>query len=190
MTHFSRVPRTARGYHVEDVDSFFAQAKGAYDRGASTSATSSGKSVSSVDVRTVAFRLRRGGYDIHAVDSSLDRLEDAFAARERERLVEEAGDQGLLDELTRRAATLQGRLDRPAGERFSHPRRLRERGYDRDEVDALCDRLHAYFNEGFEMSADEVRRAVFSPRRGRRAYREPEVDAFLDRVVEIMVTVD
>ena len=40
------------------------------------------------------------------------------------------------------------------------------------------------------MSADEVRRAVFRTRRGSRGYREAEVDAFLDRAVEIMVSVD
>ncbi len=187
VTHFSRVPRTTRGYHVEDVDSFFEQARGAYGQGGSSPA---GTSVGAVTVRTVAFRLRHGGYDIHAVDSALDRLEDAFAARERELLIKEAGDQGLLEELSRRAATLQGRLERPAGERFSHPRRRQEKGYDCDEVDALCERLHGYFNEGLEMSADEIRRAVFRPRRGQQGYREPEVDAFLDRAVDIMVTVD
>nr|WP_240897036.1 DivIVA domain-containing protein [Kineococcus vitellinus] len=38
------------------------------------------------------------------------------------------------------------------------------------------------------MSADEVRGALFRPRRGRRGYREAPVDAFLDRVVELIVT--
>lgn len=186
VTTFARVPRTAKGYNVEDVDSFFARAKGEYELVSSPS----GSTFTSTDVRTVAFRLRRGGYDIHEVDSALDRLEDAFAARERARLVKEAGEQGFLEELTRQARTLQGRLDRPPGERFARAGRRWQKGYDPDQVDALCARLYGYFNQGHEMSADEVRRAVFTPRYGRRGYREPEVDAFLDRAVEIMVTVD
>jgi DivIVA domain-containing protein len=40
------------------------------------------------------------------------------------------------------------------------------------------------------MSADDVRHAVFRGRRGNTGYREPEVDAFLDRAVSVMVAVD
>ena len=40
------------------------------------------------------------------------------------------------------------------------------------------------------MSVDEVRRVLFRTRRGERAYDEDEVDAFIDRVVEVMASVD
>ncbi|GAB4062765.1 DivIVA domain-containing protein [Angustibacter speluncae] len=184
---FARVSRAARGYRVDEVDAFFARARVAYERGTRVGALAA---LTAEDVRTVAFRLRWGGYDVQAVDSALDRLEDAVAARERGRLVRVGGEDALFDDLARRASSLQGRLDRPAGDRFAAPRRRFERGYRPDDVDALCDRLDSYFNDGEEMSADEVRRAVFRPARGRRAYREPEVDAFLDKAVDIMVTVD
>ncbi len=184
---FTRVSRAARGYRVDEVDAFFARAKVAYERGTRVGALAP---LTAGDVRTAAFRLRWGGYDVQAVDSALDRLEDAVAARERTRLVKVGGESALLDDIARRAATLQARLDRPAGERFAAPSRRFERGYDPADVDGLCDRLDSYFNDGEEMSADEVRRAVFRPARGRRAYREPEVDAFLDKAVDIMVTVD
>lgn len=184
---FARVSRAARGYHVDEVDAFFARAKVAYERGTRVGALAA---LTAEDVRTAAFRLRWGGYDVQQVDSALDRLEDAVAARERARLVKVGGESALFDDLARRAATLQARLDRPAGERFAAPSRRFERGYDPADVDSLCDRLDSYFNDGEEMSADEVRRAVFRPARGRRAYREPEVDAFLDKAVDIMVTVD
>lgn len=195
-TRFSRVPRTAKGYVASEVDEFFARAKVAYERERNQGRTGGGRGASderplrSWEVRTAAFRLARGGYAVQEVDAALDRLEDAVAARERARLLDDEGEDALMQELARRARTLQGRLDRPAGARFAAPTGRFERGYDPADVDDLCERLNHYFNDGAEMSADEVRRAVFRPKRGRSAYREPEVDAFLDRAVAIMVTVD
>ena len=194
-SRFTRVPRSAKGYAPEEVDEFFARAKVAYERERERERGGRGagrgsRPLRSWEVRTAAFRLVRAGYDVQEVDAALDRLEDAVAARERTRLVRDGGEDALLAELARRARTLQGRLDRPSGERFKAPSGRFERGYDATDVDALCDKLNSYFNDGEPMSADEVRRAVFRPRRGRGAYREPEVDAFLDRAVAIMVAVD
>lgn len=193
-SQFTRVSRTTKGYVPDEVEEFFARAKVAYEheraRGAGPERNRDVRPLRSWEVRTAAFRLGWGGYDVQEVDAALDRLEDAVASRERHRLVRDGGEDALMDELARRARGLQGRLDRPAGERFSPPRGRFDRGYDAGDVDELCDRLNSYFNDGRPMSADEVRRAVFRARRGRGAYREPEVDAFLDRAVAIMVTVD
>ena len=139
-------------------------------------------------MRTTAFTLRLGGYATSEVDIALDRLEDALAGLERDRMVADEGEDGLIDRLTESAKVLQGRLERPEGERFARGLRGWERTYDIAQVDDLCDQLWRYFNEGAEMSADEVRRAVFKARRGNLGYREPQVDAFLDRVVSVMVS--
>lgn len=187
MTTFPRVSRTAKGYDVDEVDDFFDVAREAYERGGPGP---SGRRLSAAEVRRVAFALKRGGYEVHEVDGALDRLEDAVASRERERLIADGGDEALVNELTRRASTLQGRLNRPAGQRFSRGEKRLEMTYDVNDVDALCEKLAHYFSDGDEMSADEVRRAVFRTRWGGGGYREPEVDAFLDRAVEIMVAVD
>jgi DivIVA domain-containing protein len=40
------------------------------------------------------------------------------------------------------------------------------------------------------MSVDEVRRVLFRTRKGDSAYSEDQVDAFIDRVVEVMASVD
>ena len=200
-TRFTRVSRTTKGYLPSEVDEFFARAKVAYERerrrarpgpeqDGAAAQEHDVRPLRSWDVRTASFRLGWGGYDVHEVDAALDRLEDAIALRERNRLVRHGGEDALMDELARRARSLQGRLDRPPGERFSAPKGRFERGYDVADVDELCDKLNSYFNDGRPMSADEVRRAVFRPRRGAGGYREPEVDAFLDRAVAIMVTVD
>ncbi|HEX5535529.1 MAG TPA: DivIVA domain-containing protein [Actinomycetales bacterium] len=194
MTSFSRTNRFTQGYDPEQVEDFFARARQTYEGLAeAATGTHGGGAIASRltahEVRIAAFDLVRGGYDVHQVDSALDRLEDALASRERERLVQADGEEALFAELSRRAQALHGRLNRPDGQRFDRCQGF-EPGYAPEDVDALCTRLLGYFNDGEEMSADEVRRAVFRTRRGKRGYREMQVDAFLDRVVEIMVAVD
>ena len=74
------------------------------------------------------------------------------------------------------------------GERFSHP--TSGRGYACDEVDDLLDRIAAYFDEAGELTAEEIRTATFRPKRGKKAYAEGPVDAYLGRAVEILLAVD
>jgi DivIVA domain-containing protein len=177
---FPRSGFLSRGYDVDQVDAFFARARVAYEQAGRRAA------MTSRDVRKAGFDLVRGGYDVAQVDSALDRLEDAFAAREQQALSDRLGEQGALDALTRRARDLRGRLVRPDGERFDRATGF-TRGYAVADVDALCAGLLRYFEEGEDMSVDEVRRAVFRTRFGSRAYAEAQVDAFLDRVVEVML---
>lgn len=182
-TSFHRVGRLGQGYDVDQVDAFFARARVAYEQ-AGTHA-----SLTSRDVRRVGFDLVRGGYDVGQVDAALDRLEDAFARREQEVLKERLGADAALERLTARARVLRGRLQRPDGERFDRGTGFGP-AYDAADVDELCHRLLRYFDDGEPMSVDEVRRAVFRTRRGSRGYSEGQVDAFLDRVVEVMVAVE
>lgn len=192
-----------KGYDRAEVDEFFERARLAYDlassrssvegRPTSTQVLPRGKDPATMtadDVRTAAFTLKRGGYQVADVDAALDRLEDALATSERTRLVATRGEDALIQQLTGLAETLRGRLARPDGERFARGVRGWERTYDVREVDALCHRLEGYFSQGDEMAVDEVRRAAFRGRRGNLGYREPVVDAFLDRVVAVMSAVE
>lgn len=144
--------------------------------------------VAAQEVRLAAFPLRRHGYDVAQVDAALNRLEDRAAARERQRLVDAQGDEALLGQLGRLAASLDGRLARPPGRRFRRGRRL-ARGYHPGDVDAVCDRIRAYLDDGATLSVDDVRGAVFRCRRGRRGYREADVDALLDRAITLLLAV-
>jgi DivIVA domain-containing protein len=182
-TTFNRTGRLSQGYHVDQVDAFFARARVAYEH------VGTRASMTSRDVRQVGFDLVRGGYEVGQVDAALDRMEDAFARREKEGLRARLGESSAMDELTRRARSLRGRLTRPDGERFDRGTGLGA-SYDVQDVDELCGRLLRYFEDGEPMSVDEVRRAVFRTRRGSRGYAEPQVDAYLDRVVEVMVAVE
>jgi DivIVA domain-containing protein len=181
-TTFRRAGRLRRGYAVEQVEEFFARARVSYETGGPRGGVASG------DVRTVGFDLVRRGYDVTMVDAALDRMEDAFLRREQEVVRGRLGADRAFTELTARAATLRGRLSRPDGERFDRAA-PGELAYDPDEVDDLCHRLVAWFEDGDGLGHDDVRRAVFSTRRGAKGYAEHQVDAFLDRAVEVLAAV-
>ena len=68
-----------KGYDKKAVDDFLARARTAFEAG--------GEPLTAADVRRVAFPLVRRGYVISSVDAALGRIEDAFAARERESAV-------------------------------------------------------------------------------------------------------
>lgn len=57
-------------------------------------------------------------------------------------------------------------------------------------MDRLCDQLIDYFEKDVPMSVDTVRRVEFRSSTGTDGYEESQVDAFLDRVVELMASID
>ena len=177
---FPRASRMSKGYDIEQVEAFLARARAAYED------TGRGPTMTSWHVRTVGFDLVRGGYDVEAVDAALDRIEDAFARREKQRGEERAGHAGWQNQLRSQENSLRAQLARPDGERFPRGSGL-ELTYDIDQVDDLCRRVEESFATGRPLAPDAVRLAVFKSRRGSRGYREASVDAFLDRVVELLV---
>ncbi|MFI2752750.1 DivIVA domain-containing protein [Cellulomonas sp. P22] len=176
---FRTVSRLRSGYDPDEVDEFFDHARSVYEAGAPGALTGR-------DVRAVAFEMVRGGYVTSAVDAALDRLEAAFVARSRAEFLAERGQQAWMELLADQARTLYGRLTRPDGERFAPPEGRRQ-GYDRDDVDDLCDRLIAYFDRGVPLTAQEVRAATFARAKGRAAYAEAPVDAFFARAVDVLL---
>lgn len=182
---FARVGRREFGYNAKQVDRFLTRARTFYN-----SDGTDGEPVTSSDVRTMAFDPARGGYEPRAVDAALDRLEDVFAQRERDALIESNGEQAWLMHIGRISAVLRGRLHRPPGERFRRPSRNNAISYNTADVDALCNELLGYFENDMPLSVDVVRRAVFREAIGQGGYEETQVDAFLDRVVELMAAID
>jgi DivIVA domain-containing protein len=171
-----------RGYDRDEVDEFFAHARQLYEKAPA-------EALSSTDVRRVGFGLVRGGYVTSAVDAALDRLEQAFVARARAEFVGKYGQKAWMDTLGDRARTLYGRLGRPDGDRFSPPKNGGQ-GYEPADVDALCHRLVAYFDNGVALTAAEVRTATFRGRRGKNAYDEDSVDTFFARAVDVLLGVE
>jgi DivIVA domain-containing protein len=182
---FDRVQRNQYGYNAKQVDQFLERARVSFE-----APGSAGRPVKSADVRAVTFDPVKGGYSAAGVDAALDRLEDALALRERDELIGERGEEAWLREIGRLAGLLRGRLHRPDGERFRRPSKAKARSYNTADVDDLCHELIGYLESERPLSVDNVRRAVFRPAVGRDGYEESQVDAFLDRVVQLMAAID
>jgi DivIVA domain-containing protein len=182
---FERVQRNEYGYNAKQVDQFLKRARVSLE-----TPTAAVHVITSADVRTVSFDPVKGGYAAAVVDAALDRLEDAFARRERDELVAAKGEDAWLREIGRLSGILRGRLHRPDGERFRRPAKRKARSYNTVDVDNLCHDLIGYLEEDRPLSVDNVRRAVFRSAAGKDGYEENQVDAFLDRVVELMAAID
>lgn len=182
---FERVARTEYGYNAKQVDQFLQRARVSLETPGAAA-----HPIRSNDVRAVSFDPVKGGYSAADVDAALDRLEDAFARRERDELIAERGEEAWLRQIGQLSGTLRGRLHRPDGERFRRPTRKKARSYNTKDVDRLCVDLIGYLEEDKPLSVDNVRRAMFRPAVGQDGYEETQVDAFLDRVVELMAAID
>ncbi|MFM1956628.1 MAG: hypothetical protein RLZ41_27 [Actinomycetota bacterium] len=173
---FSFAAADKPGYETTQVDAFIAKARTQYSDATLELVTSN-------QLRNTEFDLVHGGYDIIAVDTAMDRLEDAFAAREISRQKQSRGEHAVEDRLARIVEIVSGRLVRPKRKKFSNVGYLL-RGYDRKQVDQLCNQVAVHLASGTPLQLNVVRRAIFKANRG--GYVESQVDAFIDRVVEIL----
>ncbi|WP_370800892.1 DivIVA domain-containing protein [Arthrobacter psychrolactophilus] len=173
------------GYNVKQVDVFLERARAYF-----LNAESNSKAITSLDVRTASFDPARGGYSAQAVDAAMDRIEDEFVLREKELLIAAEGEKAWMMKIGKTASVLRARLHRPDGERFRRPSRKSVQSYNVNDVDVLCRELLVYIEDNGELSVDVVRRAVFAAEKGANGYDESQVDAFLDRVVELMAAID
>jgi DivIVA domain-containing protein len=181
-TTFPRTRRSKRGYNVAEVEDFLQEARTAYSAPAGAPAVVNAKAI-----RLTAFGFERGGYSTSHVDAALERLEDAFATREKERaFATPGGDAAWYTQARSTAQVILNRIDRPAGHRFTRVGALSQ-GYRPRDVDDFTDRLTDYFQRGKAMSVDEVRTVVFRSSRG--GYSETQVDLLLDTVINVMLAV-
>jgi DivIVA domain-containing protein len=180
VSTFPRSPKKKHGYDVGQVDEFLVTARRAYDD------PSADAGLSAADIRHTAFSMTKGGYSTSHVDAALERLEDAFAAREREAARVRTGDSAWFEEARTTAQAILDRLERPIGHRFQRVSFL-TLGYNRQDVDRFAARLVRYFQDGRPMGVDEVRTVTFREQRG--GYREAQVDLLLDSVTDVMLAV-
>ncbi|WOF21568.1 DivIVA domain-containing protein [Microbacterium betulae] len=169
-----------KGYEREAVDRLLAEARSAFEQ------QDEGASFDADRVRAASFALTRGGYRIDAVDAALARVEDAFAAREREQAIAATGPEAWVSRARADAQTLLDRLTRPEGQRFDRVGFLRF-GYARVEVEIVADRLVGFLARGEALSVEQIRQSAF--RMTRNGYREEQVDAVLDAAVDVLLAV-
>ncbi|MFC5503599.1 DivIVA domain-containing protein [Lysinimonas soli] len=178
---FPHTRKSRLGYDVDEVEEFLEDARRAY-----TAERSDATLVSADTIRDTAFTMRKGGYSPTHVDAALERLEDAFAARERDRALAQAGDQVWYAQARSGAQAVLDRIVRPRGKRFRRVS-IFTVGYSVREVDALTDRVAQYFQSGKPLSIDDVRTSAFRGQRG--GYLEAQVDILLDAVTRVMLAV-
>jgi DivIVA domain-containing protein len=166
------------GYHRAAVDTFLARARREFETG--------GEQLDAADVRTASFPLVKNGYVVSDVDAALGRVEDAFAARERERVVRTRGAGAWVEEAREDAQVILDHLTRPRRHRFARTGVLTF-GYRIDEVDHVTTRILRYLRDGEPLSAEQLRSAAFRMQRG--GYREEQVDALLDATIDVILAV-
>lgn len=162
------------GYNISQVDEFLELARQQYS-------DPSKELVTSLDVRTIRFKLVKHGYSISVVDAALEKLEDAFAAAE---LTKEASTQGFFEfteDLDNLRQELVARCTRANRKKFSR-RKFPNKGYSLKQVDKLCSQLGDSMENKADLTVREVRTATFKSKRG--GYAEYQVDAFLEKFVE------
>jgi DivIVA domain-containing protein len=175
-------PRARKmGYDVDQVEDFLEDARRAYH-----SQPGEVVIVTAATIREQAFTMRKRGYAPSHVDAALERLEDAFAVKERERAFRDAGDEAWYAKARGDAQVILDRVVRPRGRRFRRAGWF-TLGYSVRDVDLLTDRVAAYFQSGRPLSVEDVRTAAFAGQRG--GYQETQVDLVLDRVIDVMLAV-
>lgn len=167
---------SGRGYNPKQVDALFDLAKRQYENPNLVLVRAS-------DLRGLRLDLVRGGYATNQVDAALDNLEDHFIKAEVAAFRERFGDQELAKRYSELRDALIPRLKREKSQRFTKVSIL-SRGYDKKKVDELCDQLLAHFDVTRKLKVGDLRRVQFSSTR--LGYSMPQVDSFLDRVIEAM----
>ncbi|WP_246150058.1 DivIVA domain-containing protein [Agromyces intestinalis] len=179
---FPRARKPQLGYRVDQVEEFLAVARRAFEG----QPLPDDPELSAESIRLTAFAVQKGGYSTAHVDAALERLEDAFAAKEKRIAERLHGDESWLVEARTTAQVVSNRLARPEGQRFDRMSPL-VLGYHVRDVDKFADRLARYFRDGWPISVDDVRSVSFRAQRG--GYREAQVDLVLDAVVDVMLAV-
>ena len=174
--HFPLAQHRRLGYEPVQVDQLIATARAQF-------ADERRTLITAAELRRAEFDLVRGGYQIAAVDSAIDRLDDALSQIEISAVLRHHGREIVENVLAEAADLLFSRISRPRGKRFDSMGWLL-RGYSRNQVDALVEIVELHLTSGSKLNLEQVRRVVFKARRG--GYNEAQVDAFVDKTIEVL----
>jgi len=174
--HFKKVSASELGYDPASVDPIIDLARKHF-------ADPDGRALDAATLRNSAFKLVKGGYQIASVDAALERLDEAFVEQEARLVLERTGHDGAAAHINGIRNTLQGRIDRPAKQRFDRTA-LWFKGYSVAQVDSLLKRIDGAIEGRRDLTAADLREVTFAPRW--RGYSEAQVDAFIDRAVQFL----
>ncbi len=164
------------GYEPGQVDAVINQARVQF-------AEPNSNIIDAKNLRTAQFDLVADGYQIDAVDAALDRLDDAFAQREKQRLAANLNSVDAFDEVDKIRKLIKGRVRRPNGKKLARAG-LFAKGYSVRQVDQFLTRVGLRLSGKAELSISELRSVTFKPKWG--GYIENQVDALIDKTVEYL----
>ncbi|PLS31623.1 hypothetical protein Uis1B_0615 [Bifidobacterium margollesii] len=189
----ARAGKRKLGYDVAQVDSFLERAHHLYE--------DDEPKMTQEDIQNVSFAVEKNGYVIAQVDAALNRLEKAVVDKQTQWDVSSYGRVAWRADTERLAHSLYSRAERPARERFSDGLEKRP-SYDRKQVDRLIDQLvgkikrdlgesgdapsEAQRKADAELGSTRVSNIIFTQRTGRKGYSERQVDAYLNRAVQVL----
>lgn len=179
------------GYSVEQVDEFLARAHDQYEQ--------DDPSLTQAAIQIQSFDLERNGYIIGQVDAALVRLEKAVVDKQTLWDITHNGQQAWNDETTRLAATLRECAEREPKVRFADAERG-EIGYNKKQVDKLVDQAWDLIartlslplsstekiDSTVDLSAAAISNVIFTQHKGKKGYAESSVDAYLNRVIQVL----
>lgn len=174
--HFLRVPENELGYETSEVDAVIELARSQF-------ANPGSHVLDASSLRTKQFTTVKGGYRIDSVDAALDRLDDAFAEQEANRLLARSGHQGAAEHLETLKRSLLGRVARGRAKAFKR-QPWWQKGYSVRQVDQLLRRVGQTLEGQPSVGVPQLRQVTFSPKWA--GYTEAQVDAFLDRTVQYL----
>lgn len=174
--NFPTVGAKELGYEPGQVDAVINQARVQFSEPTSNI-------IDAKQLRTAQFALVSGGYEIEAVDAALDRLDDAFALREKQRLASSMESVAAFDEIDKIRKLIKGRIRRPHGKKLARTG-LFAKGYSVKQVDQFLNRIGLRLSGKSELSIAELRNVTFKPKWG--GYVENQVDALIDKTVEYL----
>lgn len=185
LGEFSRAGASRMGYNRAEVDAYFVRLADEFStlrRGEALEGV-----LTSTDIRRHCFAPEKNGYVLTEVDQAMDRIEDRFAQFERRNFLAAVGRKQWEQDIEYSAALVMGRLNRADGERFRRPSNRLTKGYFVKDVDRLCVQLKEHFRMETDLSPELIRQSVFASAHGDMCYEETQVDAFLDRCIELML---
>ncbi|MFD0705198.1 DivIVA domain-containing protein [Alloscardovia venturai] len=192
------IPRARKkewGYSVKQVDEFLKSTRSLYEVDE--------PNMTQAEIQNVTFDLEKNGYDVAAVDSALRRLEDAIADKLADWTILHEGLEAWSAQNEQLALTLIPRAKRSdrtifANGRFGKP------SYDKKQVDAFVKNIAYFLNQtlalgvfaqdakGQMQSFDShgVATVTFTQHRGAHGYDEAQVDAYINRIVEVLSRIE
>lgn len=193
----ARAGKRKWGYDVGQVDAFLERAHTLYE--------DDEPKMSQEDIQNVSFALEKDGYVISQVDAALNRLEKAVVDKQTQWDVTHFGRVAWRAATEQLAHSLYGRADRPEKNRFE-PGASRHPSYDRKQVDRLVNqvigKIKRELGESKESESDAVRKIdaeltstrvsniIFTQRIGKRGYSERQVDAYLNRAIQVLARLE